>query len=69
MKLFENIRINEQAIKLINYKQLSYGPIYFLNVVELETVETYIETHLKIGFIQHYKSSVGAIILYDKKLN
>lgn len=43
--------MNEYVIKLIYRKQPSYRPIYALNLVKLETLKTYIETHLKTGFI------------------
>ena len=51
MELPENTSINEHAIKLQNGKQPPYGPIYSLGPVELETLKTYIKTHLKTGFI------------------
>ena len=51
MELLENTGINEHAIKLIKEKKLLYGPIYALNLVELETLKAYIETYLKTGFI------------------
>ena len=51
MELLENTCINEYAIELVRSKQPSYGPIYSLSQVELETLKTYIETHLKTGFI------------------
>ena len=35
--------------------------------MELETLKTYIKTHLKTGFIQPSKSSAGTLILFDKK--
>ncbi len=35
--------------------------------MELETLKTYIETHLKTGFIRPSKSPAGAPILFDKK--
>ena len=35
--------------------------------MELETFQTYIETHLKTGFIRLSKSPVDAPILFDKK--
>ncbi len=37
--------------------------------MELETLKTYIETHLKTGFIQPSKSPAGAPIFFDKKPN
>ncbi len=35
--------------------------------MELETLKTYIETHLKTGFIRPSKSPADAPILFDKK--
>ncbi len=67
MELPENTRMNEHAIELIEGKQLSYGPMYALSPVELETLKAYIKTHLKTGIIQPSKSPTGAPILSDKK--
>ncbi len=67
MELLENTAMNEHAIELIEGKQPPYGPIYTLSPVELETLKTYIETHLKTGFIRLFKSLAGAPILFDKK--
>ncbi len=64
MELPVNIRMNEHV-----GKQLLYGPIYTPSSVELETLKTYIKTHLKTGFIQPSKSLAGALILFDKKYN
>ena len=47
----ERTELNEHAINLEDGKQPPYGPIYSLGLVELETLKTYIETHLKTGFI------------------
>ena len=63
----ECTEFNEHAIDLEDGKQPPYGPIYSLGPVELETLKTYIETHLKTGFIQPSKSPTGAPILFDKK--
>ena len=63
----ERTELNEHAIDLEDGKQPPYGPIYSLGPVELETLKTYIETHLKTGFIQPSKSPAGAPILFDKK--
>ena len=60
-------KLNEHAIDLENSEQPPYGPIYSLDLVELETLKTYIETHLKTGFIQPSKSPASALILFDKK--
>ncbi len=69
MKLLENTGMNKHASELIERKQPPYGPIYALSPVELETLKTYIETHLKTGFIRSFKSPARAPILFDKKLN
>ena len=65
----ECTNINEHAIELENGKQPSYGSIYSLGLVELETLKTYIKTHLKTRFIRPSKSPTGALILFDKKSN
>ena len=67
MGLPENIGINEHAIKSVRGKQSPYWPIYSLSPVELETMKTYIETHLKTRFIRPSKFPAGAPILFDKK--
>ena len=69
MKLPENTGINKHVIKLQNGNQPPYGPIYSLGSVELETLKTYIKTHLKTVFIWPFKSPAGAPILFDKKPN
>ena len=51
IELPKNININEHAITLQNGKQPLYGLIYSLGLIELETLRTYIKTHLKTGFI------------------
>ena len=63
----ERTKLNEHAIDLEDGKQPSYGPIYSLGPVELETLKIYIETHLKTGFIRPSKSPAGAPILFNKK--
>ena len=63
----ERTDINEHAIELEDGKQSFCGPIYSLGLVELETLKTYIEIHLKTGFIRPFKSPAGALILFDKK--
>ena len=67
IELPENTGMNEHVIKLIEDKQLFYGPIYWLRPVKLETLKTYIETYLKTGFIQLFKSPASALILFDRK--
>ena len=51
-------------------QQPPYRPIYSLGLVELETLKTYIETHLKIRFIQASKCLASTFsILFNKKPN
>ena len=59
--------MNDHAIKLQEGKQSSFGLIYSLRLVELETLKTYIKTNLAIGFIKTSKSPAGAPILFDRK--
>ena len=69
IELPKNTGINKYAIKLHDSKQPSYGPIYSLGPVELEILKTYIKIHLKTGFIQSFKFSASAPILFNKKPN
>lgn len=68
MELRENININEHTIERVDGKQLSYGHLYALRPVELETLKDNIKTHLKIAFIRPSKSPTGAPIFFDKNL-
>ena len=63
----EQTEFNQHTIELQKNKQLLYWPIYSLGPVELETLKTYIETHLKTGFIWPFKFPAGVPILFDKK--
>ena len=65
----ENMGINEYAIELKKSKQPSFGPIYSLELVELEILKTYIKTNLTNGFIRPSKSPAEAPILFDRKQN
>lgn len=44
-----------------------YGPIYTLNLMKLETLKAYIETHLKTGFIWSSQSPTGALMIFNIK--
>ena len=68
-EFLENIKIKKYAIELEEGKQPPFGPIYSLEPVELEILKTYIKINLAISFIRSSKSSVGASILLDRKLN
>lgn len=59
--LSELIKINTYAINLEEGKQLLYGPIYSLGLVELKILKTYIEINLANDFICLSKSSAGLI--------
>lgn len=65
----ERTNINEYAIKLIDHKESSYGPIYILEPVELKTLKTYIETNLANGFIWPFKSLAFTLIFFVCKAN
>ena len=67
MGLPVNTGINKHAIELQDSKKPPYVPIYSLRPVELETLKTYIKTHLKTGFIWPSKSPASASLLFDKK--
>ena len=59
--------MNKHAIKLEEGKQPLFGPIYSLDLVELEILKTYIKTNLANSFIRPSKSFAGAPILFDRK--
>lgn len=69
MELLKNININKHTIKLVEDKQLPYGPIYNLRLMKLEILKTYIKINIKTGFIQLSKSSASTLILFNKKLD
>lgn len=60
----EKIGINKYTIELIDSKQLFYGLIYSLALVEFKTMKTYIETNSANGFIEPSKSLARALILF-----
>ena len=66
-ELLENIGINEHAIELKEDKQPSFGPIYSLRPVELETLKTYIKTNLANDFIRPFKFPAEIPIHFDRK--
>ena len=67
IELSKNTKINKHAIKLEENKQPPFGLIYNLELVELETLKTYIKTNLANNFIWLFKSSTRAPILFNKK--
>ena len=68
-ELPKNTWMNEYTIELEEDKQSLFRPIYSLNIVKLEILKTYIKTNLANGFIQLFKSSARAPILFDRKPN
>ena len=66
-ELFEYVGINNYAIKLVDGQQPPYGPIYSLELVEMETLKVYIETNLAHGFIKPSKSLADTSILFNQK--
>ena len=67
VELPKNTGINKHTIKLEKGKQPSFGPIYSLALIELETLKTYIKTNLANGFIRPSKSPTKTPIFFDKK--
>ena len=61
--------MNKYAFELVERKQPFYKPIYAPSPVELETLKTYIEIHLKTWFIRPFKSSANILIFFNKKLD
>lgn len=68
-ELLEHIKINNLTINSIDGKQPSYRSIYGLRLLKLEILKTFIEINLANGFIRSFKSSIGAPILFIKKLD
>ena len=66
-EFLEYTEINEHTIGLEEDKQPSFGQIYSLSPVKLETLKTYIKINLVNGFIQPSQSLAGALILFNWK--
>ncbi len=69
IEFFKYTRINNHAIELVDDWQSSYGFIYSLGLVELETLKAYIKNNLANQFIRPFKFPTKASILFDKKPN
>ena len=61
--------INNDPIEPVDIQQPPYKPIYWLGLMELETLKAYIETNLANSFIRPFKLPAGASILFDRKSN
>ncbi len=67
IELLEYTEINNHTIELVDDWQLSYGLVYSLRLMELETLKAYIKNNLANSFIKSSKSPVRASIFFDKK--
>ena len=67
IKLPKHLKINNYAIELVDDKQLLYGAIYSISLVELKILRTYIKNNLANRFIRLFKSLVRTLILFDKR--
>ena len=67
-KFPEHTIINDHTIKQVDGQQPSYGPIYSLRPVKLETLKAYIEINLANGFIRSSKFLASIPILLDRAL-
>lgn len=67
MVLPKHTEIDIYVINLEKDKKLYYRFIHSLDLVELKTLKTYIETNLMNSFICLFKSSTDALILLDQK--
>ncbi len=59
--------INNHVIKLIYNRQLPYGLIYSLSIVELKILKSYIKNNLANSFIRPFKSLAETPILFNKR--
>ncbi len=66
-ELSKHIGIIDYAIELVDDRQPLYGPIYSVELMELETLKAYIKNNLANDFIRPSKSPAKAPILFDKK--
>ena len=66
-KFPEHTGINDHTIELVDSHQPSYGSIYSLRPIELETLKAYIETNLDNTFIRPSKSLASILILFERK--
>ena len=63
----ELLEYTKLIINLLDNKQLSYGPIYSLGLVELKTLKTYIDANLASSFIRSSKFTAGIPIQFVQK--
>ena len=65
IKLSKYTNINNLIIKLIDDSKPLYSPIYSLDLIELEIMNTYIKNYIANSFIKPSKSSIRAFISFD----
>ena len=64
-KFSKYTRINNYIIKLEKDKQLLFGLIYNLKLIEFKILKIYIKTNLANNFIKPFKSLIEIFILFD----
>ena len=64
-KLLKHTGFNDHAIKLVNGQQPLYRPIYSLELIELESLKTYIKTNLANRLIKSSNLPTGTSMLFD----
>lgn len=69
MELLEYTKINNYTINSINGKQLSYGLIISLELVDLKTLKAYIKINLANSFIRPSKFPISTPIFFVEKLD
>ena len=65
IKLSKYIKINDFIIKLEEDKQSFFDPIYNLELIELETLKTYIKINLANGYIQLFMIPIRAFVFFN----
>ena len=61
--------MNDYAIKFEKDKEPPFGPIYSLKSIEWESLKTYIDTNLAIGFFCFLVLFTKALMMFYQKLD
>ena len=64
VKLLKHTGINYHSTNTLDDKQLPYGLIYCLKLMNLKILKTYIKANLAGNFIKLFKFSAGTLILF-----
>ena len=67
VELLEHTKINDHPLNPLDNKQPPYSLIYSLELIELETLKTYIKVILANSFIRLFKFLTNAPILFVQK--